>query len=682
MSATPRDMSQFWLAKMDTLGVFTRRGFARYDDIKSRYFAADPASRYPVLSNVIYAERLGGLILQPDLTLHNLSYTGLTIGAGGTYTRDCTPPELGVTCPMYYNAAPNDSPGSFVWSIQGGLLPASPCFTAYLLRTEAPPVGQSPYTQRWRLLFGGLTLSWGRFENPVLTDGAGTEIARYTVNESDRQQYAWDTVQRWDIASLGGELHLSCSGFSDNWTVVYPTLPAARWTVQANGGVCAAHVEPLTFASSGYLVTPWIEEGYAYPDGDLIGTVFPASSGSVSTTVTVEAVSGTQKQYRLTLASTDIRQTPIARGFQTFYESAYAALSTTKTEITNWFVHGRESLTQDYSARNTQLQFREDTDFVTAVGRLSGHRVITYATGYDTGNGVPVRQTRMTGIMGRISRTGNLLTMEVYDQYTKLSRVKLFNMPCLWGLGRGLAIALIARCAGVHPDNIYINPNITGVIGDPALPFSVDGPRWTIEDGTSATDAINKICKTYGVRAIFDGDGVLTIYQFDDTTTTNSYSSDAGTDPLYALGTAPFEGVEFQSDLTGAVNHLVIIGQDGGGMPIMTPRYDPTSVSDDTSERYIGYYASDVQRNADLGTPGEVAEATAKGLQDIDYGLPKVPLQGNHALALCHQLPREFIEVTDNDTALDHRDCKILQMDVEIDAIAPPVTSMGLEVWP
>lgn len=680
MSA-PCDMSQVWLSGMDALGVITRRHFYCVDDIKGRWFAADPAARYTAISNVVYDKRLGGLILQPDATLRNLPSAGLTIAAGGASTRDCTPPALGVTCPMYYSAAPNADPSVYTWQLAGGYLSAGPWIVHHLIRTPAPPVGQTADSQRWKLGFGGLTLTWGRYTDPVLTDGTGAEISRYTLNEGDRERFAFDTIQRWEITSLGGELYISCSGFSGDWTTVYPTLPAAAWSFAANGGKCAINLTPVTFAASGYVITPLIEEGYPYPDGDLSATTWPTNAAPTSAAISVETVSGTQKSYRLALSTTDTLTTPIVRTFETGYAPEFAALSVERTEISDYFVKGREILTQDYSARNTTLTFRETEDFIAAVGRLSGHRVITYATGYDAGDGVAVRQTRMTGIMGAVERTGHDVTLSVYDRWTQLAKVRLFNAPMLLGLTRAAAISLIAQCAGIPTELISVNADVTGTIGDGSRPFGEEGARWRIPDLTSAADAIRKILTTYGLKADFDGYGVLCVYRSEDTAVTNDYSAVDGTDDRYGLGTDPFEGVAFKSDLTGAINHHVVIGECNG-QPIIAAQYDPASVADPMSERYMGYYATDGERIPDLDTAAEVQEAVAKRLQAADIGLPKVVLSNNRAYALCHEIPRTFISGTDPDIDFTMRRLKILEMTVDIDETIPPVTSMLLEVQP
>lgn len=679
--SVPADLTRIYLGGMDNLGVMTRRGDAPYDDIVSRWRATDAESRYTGITDVQYSDRFGGLILEPDVTLRDTKVADLTIQQG-TLWRNCTPPALGVTCALYYDAAANPDPNSYTAQVQGGLLSAHPNVIVTVVRTKAAPDGMSPYDQRWTFAWGGVELIWGRQKEPILYDIAtGAEISRLSVPDSDRVRYWDDEIQRWEIAALGGELYLSCSSISEPWVVVRE-VTAGAWQFAANGGKFALNVTLVRFPATGSLITPWVEHGTVYPAEDLEARTWPTNSGAVGATVAVYDSDGTRRRYQITLTSSDVYQTPILRGYDTLYRPEFDALDPDWTEISDWWKRGTEEVTRELSARTTQLEFEESAGFIGAVGRLSGHRAVTYYTGYDDGNGHTATQRRMTGILRRLQRDGHRLTMTIYDQWTRLADVRLYNPPCLLGMNRGDAIKLIAMWAGIPYESILIDAAITETIGDPSKPFKDNLPPWRIANRSTAADAIRKVCDVYNIRAAFNGAGQLLIYLPASGTVTNTYSTAEGTDRRYALGTGAFEGVTFDSDLTGARNHLVVQGKDRDGKAITASYYRPESVSNPTAENYLGYWATEMIEDADAATAQEVNAQAVRRLDTLHYGQPRCTLERNRALALMHQSPDDLISVTDADVALSARTCRIDRLAVHLQEDRLAEVTVTLEVQP
>lgn len=677
----PRDLTTIAFGPLSNLGLMTRPDFALFDDIATRWQTSDPAVRYTNVTGLTYSARFGGLILQPNTTLRNLPSAQVSCLLGAW--RDCTPPELGVTCPLAYdasaNATPLDSQGMPVLTTQlrGGLLAANPHLILSLVRTEAPPEGQPAESQRWQLRLGDYTLTWGRFAAPVLAC-RGVEIARLLIETRDREAFAFATHQRWEIDCLRGQLHLACTGFHGDWVVATGDLPAAAWEFAANGGKYAVNVTPVTFATSGSLITPWTEEYVAYPNSDVVIGLFPAdSSGQVS--VTPYAVNGTRKRYRVTLTGSGAG-TPLLQAYEVRYEPQFAARTSTWTDATPWLVTGSEQLGEELAARSSEFVFRRDAAFQAAIGSLVGHHAVRYTAGYDDGAGHTMQQQRMTGLLRRSRDDGLHLTATLYDRWTQLADVKLLFPPCLLGLTRGTALMLLATRGGIPPDLIVVHDDVVGMVGDPVREIA-ELPAWMPRRGVSVADALRRVLDTFGIRGEFRPDGTLHFFTTESSAPVAAFSSDEGAEAQYALGTDAFCGVTVESDLTGVVNTLVAVGLSTAGTPLLVMQSDADSITNPASARYLGYPATAYRETPDLTTLPQVTEFVARTMKALPGGLPQVTLTSRQGYALCHLFPRRYIQVTDPLLG-DARVCRVLRMVVEYRPDRPPRTTVTLEVLP
>ena len=667
---------------MSNLGLMTRPDFALLDTFDNRWNSPDPAARYAEVTGVEYRAQFGGLLLAAERTPRDLRCADVTLLQGDW--RDCTPPELGVVCPLAYNAAANPAPrdgqGAPQWTtrLRGGLLPANPHLLLTLVRTEAPPQGQPAETQRWQLGLGALTLTWGRFAAPVLAYG-GNELARMAVQPGERELFAFSTHQRWEISAVDGCLHLACSGLAAAWTVPIGELPPVPWTFAANGGKYAVHVAPLTFARTGSLLTPWIEESAVYPAEDAIIRCFPPLPPGAAT-VEAAAVDGTRKRYRVTLHG-DGASTPVLRAYEVRYEPQFAAPTDIWQETTPWLVRGREQLSEEPAARSSEFVLRADAAFANTFGALPGQCAVRYTTGYDDGAGNTAAQPRMVGILRRTNHDGVHLSATCYDRWTQLTDARLLFPPCLLGLSRAEAVTLLAARGGIPPESVVVAAEVVGQVGGDAADFSARSPAWLPRAGVSVADALRHLCAAYGIHAAFRPDGTLSCRTTDDTEPVAEVSSATGTDARYALGTDACYGVDMETDLTGAVNVQVTVGRSPCGDPLVATLCDAESIGNPAATPYLGYRAVAYREMPDLTTLPRVVESAARAWNDLPTGLPRVTLTSHTGYALCHCLPRQYIRVTD---ALlgGTRVCRVLRMSVELRLDRPPRTTLTLEVLP
>lgn len=662
------------IGPMTNLGFLTRRQWTFYDDIVTRWEDdRESGDGYASISNVVYSKRFGGLILAPNTTLTAMPHTSVTVLAGDV--RTSTAPAFGVTGCLGYNATANH-----VVRLQGGLLAEGPCCTVSLVRTLDPPNGQGRPTQLWKFTFGGLVLTWGRTSDPVLTR-SGVEVARYTVPESQREEYSNAVRMTWDIANIGGRLFLTCSALRDTWEIAMPTLPATRWQWETNGGKHWVNVSQVTFAATGSIVTPLINERVARDAADAVKTVYPTAELPATAVVTLGAATDNQRAYTLTLGGTGYT-TPLVRAYQVYYPPIVTPPTTTWTAIDAWFVSGREQLTEEMAARSTDLRFVTDAAWEAAFPRLSGHRVVRYTVGYNDGQGHTDSELRMVGIMRRVSRNGHDLTMTLFDQWTMLRDTRLSSMPCLYGMERGAAISLIAQCASIPSSQIVIDADVVGTVGNATSDPGKEGPRWRVATGTTAADAIRRIASTYGLRVEFQGDGKLHVYQDDTTTIALHVSAAEGTPAYLGIGKGVFDGVTFDSDLAGTINYLYFVGKDPRGKPLTAQVYDYGSLNTTTAENYLGYAAVEYQEHLDIDTQEELQEALARQLTSIDRGYPRCEITSDAGYALTLLWPRSYIGVTDTDVFTGERTCKITQLVCEYAEDRPPRPTLTLEVLP
>ena len=678
----PRDLTAISVGPMSNLGLMTRPDFAVYDGIAARWHSPDPTMRYSDVSGLTYSARFGGLMLQPDATLRDLPSAQVTLLLGDW--RDCTPPELGVICPLAYNAAANAMPftsqgaPNFTTRLRGGLLAANPHVVLTFVRTEAPPDGQPAASQRWQLKLGAFTLTWGRYAEPVLAQN-GQEVARFTIDTRDREAFAFATHQRWEIDCLHGQLYLACSGFRGDWVVATGDLPTAAWEFAANGGKYAVNLTPVTFATSGSMITPWGEEFVAYPNDDAVITLFPANSaGGVS--VTPYATNGTRKCYRIALTGSG-SATPLLRGYEIRYEPQFTTPTAQWTDATPWLVEGSERLGEEFAARTSEFVFRRDADFQTTFGALDGHHAVCYSTGYDDGAGHIVQQDRMMGILRRTAYDGVQLTATLYDRWTQLADAKLLFPLCLLGLTRGAALTLLATRGGVPPGLIVVHDDVVGVVGDPERDDAGATPPWLPRRGVSVADALRRLLETYGICGEFRADGTLHFFTTEASDPVAAFTTAEGADARFALGTDAFHGVAWESDLTGAVNTLGAVGQSPAGAPLLALLRNPDSINNAASAQYLGYPAAAYREEMDLTTLPQVTEYAARAMALLPSGLPRVMLTSRTGFALCHLFPRQRIQVTD---ALlgGTRLCRVLRMAADYRPDRPPRTSLLLEVLP
>lgn len=654
---------------------------------------------------VQFAEYLGGAILYSDPSVVSMSMDMLLQEEGDIVGKWKLAKPAGNEKQFLkqYDATPN-----LVASVVGAeMLSAAPQFVLTLARNPSPPVGMDPKAQKWELVFGQglldsatLVLELTRLGNPRLlyrTVGLDGEtltervIATHEVPESDRQGFAFDFYQRWEVANINGRLYLRCNHLSEPWVVEgVGMVPEGAWKFNAFGGVFSFNLTPVTFVTSGYFETKRVEHYFLVPDNAMEFRTF----GSTPTGCGVQAqviesgyaLGETWKRYRVTLTG-DGGTTPFLHSVEAGAESVFEYPTTQTWVPLNPFITSMsETLSEDMATRKSTLRVSlykrngNGETFADVFGSLLGEHLVTIAAGYTLEDGVTeIVEDRMVGVLQAqdfaSTPKSKSLTFTCYDRWTKLAEKRLFKAPALTGLRLDLAIAKVARCGGVAPADMVLEA-IDVYVSQPVDYTGGEGLPWVPADGTAPTEVVKQLC-ALGAVAEYWEDGKLHVYAQDDTTLRCTFSTVVGTDPLYALSS-----LTYTQDLAGKVNHIVVVGADGKDGAPLAGRWHYDAIFTEGSPCFKGDLATEFITNGNLVDLDAVNRECVEAYNKRDGGWPILKVSSRRGWVACHLWPRYRVAVEDYDWSpiLGEVLCRVKDMQVSYGRGAPKLDSMTLGV--
>lgn len=651
--------------------------------------------------NVHYAEYLGGAILFADPALDDMDLAAdvqadTLVGKW----KEATPQGNEKVFLKQYDATPDLVSEAH----STAMLPEAPNFVFTLARNVSPPSTQDPATQKWELQFASTfsdawVLEITRFGPPKLlyrTFAVGgavaseTVVSSHEVEDSERQGYAFDFYQRWEVSNLGGKLFIRSSGFREVWVVEgVGTLVSGGWDMKAWGGVYSFNVKPVTFETNGTFDTKRVEHYFLIPDDQIVVRVFGDTPTGTSITATV-IESGydageTWKRYRITMTGTGAN-TPWLYGIETAAEAVYVPAGAQNWVPLNPYITSmQETISEDMATRKTTLRIslrkrgEGGLQFRDVFGNLLGEYAVKIVAGYLLENGAEVVGDRMMGILQAQDTDATprtfTLSMTCYDRWVKLTEKKLFKAPALTGLRLDEAIAKVARWGGVAPTDIVAT----------AIDYTVSQPKnytgdtdvpWVPADGTPPAEVIKQLCEL-GAKAEYWEDGKLHIYGDDDTEVKATFSTEPGVDPAYALGS-----LQYTQDLAGKVNHVIAIGAESEDGLLMAGRWDYNSIFTPGTVNYKGDIATEIIINSNLNTQADVNRACVEGYGRRPAGWPTMRASSKKGYAACHLWPRQRVNIEDRTyTPINGVvTTKITQLVVSYGRGAPRIDNMTVEV--
>ncbi|MHB9110748.1 MAG: hypothetical protein ACYDCO_27155, partial [Armatimonadota bacterium] len=660
----------------------------RFDD----YLDGGPGGGGTV-SNVALSDALRGMLLTHNAPEDGRDMT-TTMVTSATGLDVCLPQGMRKLHLVSYNNVA-DTPTSYT---SVGALPASPCFSFTFTRAFKPPTGMDAANQAWRLTFGGrYTLEWSRTAPARLIRdyGLGTEkVIAIRPRQDLKGDYGTRQQFTLTVYNLLGKLFLYSDLWGGEWTITLlddagkagVEMPQAAWTMACTGGKYAWNVSPLTFATSGYIETDWIPipEGASYPDAPydadtqpdgVVCRTFPTrqpAGTSVSLAVIesgVDDFGAPQKRFRLTMTS-DGTVSPTIYAFEYRWLDMYGAAVSNLLDITPWVPQATETKPGDNSPHSLAMTLKPGEvhngqtlwQALTAagMGTLQGEYAVSYATGVGYGDGTPATsQERMLGyldVTGKKIAVGKLdsLPCTAYDRWARLAKGSLQYPPACAGLRVDEAIALIARCGGVPPNEI--DAEVIGFTLDTPEPFTdhyefTGALPWTPPANGTAADFIRQLAEAYGVAVWFNGAGRMQIQlkalPTAATVPVASYDMQAGATLEEALTT-----LDDTADRGPVVNRIVVEGVGPNGRPLYAWEDDQASLSTPDTPRYLGFLAVEWRVMPDVMSYG-TAVTICRRLFHWRPGAQPYTLTSDTA-DLGARWPHQVVDATDKD-GTDHR---------------------------
>jgi len=575
----------------------------------------------------------------------------------------CEAPPLRKQCLFMFDGTPNVQT-SITSTIT---LPAAPYIYLYLRRPISPPDGQLVSALKWQFSFGGgYMLEWTAQYNPVLYHD-GTAISHFVISPEERMAffYAKDTI--FQITNVMSTLQIASSAFGGTWVIQNTgELPAAVYGLSGFGGQWISNVSALAMVTSGYCISPWIDFQYNFDDADLIADVFPPSSKQApgtAATVTIEASSGTMKQFRITLTG-DGAHSPLIQGVSLKFPPAFGSpnprVSYDFTPCIDWQQSPpQEDFGLDFVARQVSLDVLPDIhvtgavySFYELISLCNGQVPFRYSIGYRYTDDTTTTVQRMTGFLSfreNPIQIGDLnrLRLRGKDRWKELQEHTLSAPPCLQAMSVFAAIQEIASYAGVNPSDVIYDHTGTDpnsiYLDDPGNEYV--NPPWLPQVGAKAADVIRHICQTKGFFASFTPAGQLYV------TGNRFYAGLQGaytilptTDPAAAL-----TKLQIRYDHEGIVNGVMGEGIGPDGQRIRYSLVDWPSITDIDSPNYIGYPAIDYISIPDCLTAASVEQAVTARYNERRAGFPWYELTGDYHSNLWQIQPTMQIAVEDQE---------------------------------
>jgi hypothetical protein len=548
-------------------------------------------------------------------------------------------------------------------------LPASPSILLDLVRQPTPPVGQDMTQLRWQFCFGGgYVLDWTSSFFPALWHD-GEIISQFVIPNEDKMKFFFAQETLFQLNNKLGQLTITSNAFSGTWVVNgVGDIPSAPFTVIGGGGQFWFNVSALTFQTSGYLITPWVEHSYAFNNSDLVAVPFPPASlqpAGTSVDIAVEASSGTMKQYRVSYTS-DGTATPLVQGIYVEYAPKFATLSTlAEKEITPWVDYAQSPPTEELTADfvTNQLTFEitpqktvNGQTFSEFVGDIYGQVPFRYTVGLKYSDGSSETHTRMTGLLGFADRPVNISEVErvkfrAKDRWKQLQECSLMYPPCLQSRSVGGAIAALAAWAGIAPGDMVIDSAAYAIyLDDPGTDYT--SPPWLPQRCTRAAEVIKHICEVKGFLAYFNPYGQLVVTGSRDTTCRGAYTICATTNAAQSL-----TKMLLRTDTEGIINGVFAEGMGPDGQRYEASMIDWNSITSPSSPRFVGYPCIEYLNIPDCLTPTSLTSATAEKFATRHAGWPWFQLEGTPAsdqsnsdlgyYAMSFLLPNMTVQATD-----------------------------------
>lgn len=628
---------------------------------------------FPVQQDVIYNETLKCFHFRPtdqSLAGINMELSNHTVATGAFV--EVTPP-IGFTCLKAAASAANyltqitrDTP-----------LAAGAWFMLHFGRDcIRPPAGQTEpckYSITWG---GGYKLTWGIKIYPSLTY-PNNAVREIRLPDEQFLEYSTARSMNWGIFNAGEHLVIKCSAISgEPWTFLNTgVLEEDAYTLQASIGGYWFNVTPLQFPYQGYLETGWFDTYNANYTDDPTTGIFPTQVNDTSAAVTVSAVNGTQKKFRLTLTGDGGNTTPVVQGWQAYWLPAHTQPAEWWDNVTAWCDGGREELSEDLGSRRTTLDFKhfksDDTTgwqrMIDLVGTAEGQIALRYSIGYIYPDGTLDLRARMEGLVGTRGENSapreRKLTLTAYSCWGELARTPIRNLPSLCWMRADLAVALVAQWCKIAPWRIYTTPS-PYYLSPPTWDFTT--APWTWPFATKGAVVVQELCKKFGLRAEFRANRNLIISNVADENLTPVawYSHEPNSDNWLAARTSAY-----LADYTNVATAVTAIGEDEYGYPLYSQLIDQDSLA------LMGAsYEEIVGPDTNLRVQADVDTACQSRFAERPNGKPGLRL-GELRAAWAHW-PREVIHVTDRTTAWLDRAGKITSISTQLGRMHKPTITI------
>jgi hypothetical protein len=603
--------------------------------VRYRQFIADDAALAPrhdqhkrwddyEVSNLVIDPNLKGAILAPttatpqaSMALANFTYEAGKVGL-------CAPYLDQTGAPLQYVYMYDGTPNQETTVTSTYLIGPSPTILFSFGRQPWPPEGQDVAGQYWDFAFGDFTLRWGRTTPPQLWRD-GQLISQYPLTREDAGRYAGEPLMQWTIRNILGRLYISCNLLRETWVVGdIGDLDACYYSVAGNGGQFWFNLSPLTYETSGYLITDWIWLPFDFPDEDMMVAVYPYTDNAV---VSVYESAPNARRYRVELSG-DGATTPLLQSFWIGYAPTFAEVADSWKVITPWADDGtiQEELPLDWQAR--KLTFRLRPNMVVNgktlwefAGLLSGEVPFKYRVGVKYADGTDDSITRMYGVLSlrgdkmAIGAT-ETLDMEAADRYVGASQIGLPHQVTCQGMNAGDAVAWLLQIAGIAPWDIVVDPAITAVLDDPQTDYTT--PPWQFQPFAKIGDCISRILEAYHLRLYSGGDGKFHINagRFSDVMIALDFDEGATTDTALSR-------VEATVDLKGITNFVYGKGVSPSGKPFFAAAYDYDSIFSPGTPRYVGKFLVDYRELSDCTSQASLQNAVDNIFAERSGGWPR-----------------------------------------------------------
>lgn len=633
----------------------------RFDDY------ADPKLGGKV-HNVSLSSELSGMMLNHNGTydVPPMSLDYATVSSGELqlclpYGFD-KPNPLDPSKPLPYHLLMSNNAPDVTTTVQfTKFLVEQPCFILHFTRAVEPPEGMSVGDQVWRLTFGDdYTLEWSRLAPARLVYhyGLADEFVVATRHRDDVRNtaYSVDGQMVFQVYNLLNNLYITSTAWSGPWVIrlskieidgkpLPGVIKAAPPRMTGSGGRFAINLSHLTFESTGYIETDWVDVPYYYDYDDspydpaiaphgMIGTVWPAQAPGCAAAVSViesrvypNVTNPTkyQKRYRVSMSAPEYAPgysytTPVVQAFEYKWDAEFTPGTGELVEITPWWDIQRgatESKSVDMAPCSLTLSLQPMKivggktlwqHIYDSLGELRG----TYAFVYEVGNVLSGdypgddQQQRMAGY---IDVTDLKQASSELDSI-EITAVGSWALPATetarWApTGSGMsvedAIEMWLNSAGVH--SIRITKTATGFKLDKLEPdgdFAGSVP-WQVVNGSLYGDTIREAAEMYGVEVREDGQGNFHVGPRKLLASVATYSAQYG-----ASEDESVSSWTDREDMSDMQNFVLVEGVRPDGRPLVGIKVDYDSVNTPHTPHYAGRYRMAWKKKSDLNKKSSV----------------------------------------------------------------------------